>query len=156
MARLSRASIPLAASYYGCLVEHEFGTDDNETAETKPIHAYIQSADVEIEQGNELVFVWRILPDVNFTGSQIDKPYVKVALRPRRNAGALFRPADEPKVQSKDDYREERMYTVQAFDGQVYTRLRARQMALRIESDEIGVAWELGSFRADVVADGGR
>lgn len=147
---------PIAASYHNCLIEHEFGTDDNETAQTKPIHAYIQSADVEIEQGNELVFVWRILPDVNFTGSQIDKPYVKVSLRPRRNAGAAFRPTEEPKVQSKDDYRDVRQYTVQQFDGQVYTRLRARQMALRIESNEIGVAWELGSFRADVVADGTR
>jgi len=147
---------PLAATYDNTLVDHEFGTDDNETDETKPIHAYIQSADVEIGEGNDLLFVWRILPDVNFTGSESDKPSVTVTLRPRRNAGAAFRQADSPTVQSKDDYRKQPMYIVQQFNGQIYTRLRARQMALRVESNEIGIAWELGSFRADVVADGTR
>jgi hypothetical protein len=45
---------------------------------------------------------------------------------------------------------------VQEFDGQVYTRLRGRQMAFRVESTELGVTWQLGDVRIDVKPDGGR
>jgi hypothetical protein len=77
-------------------------------------------------------------------------------IKPRRNAGAPYSAADNPTVQSQDDYRLTRSYDIQEFDGQVYTRLRGRQMALRIESDQLGVAWQLGSIRADIRADGRR
>ena len=59
-------------------------------------------------------------------------------------------------MQSQDNYTNVRSYNIQEFDGQVYTRLRGRQMALRIESNALGVAWQLGSVRADIKADGRR
>jgi hypothetical protein len=45
---------------------------------------------------------------------------------------------------------------VQEFDGQVYTRLRGRQMAFRITSTGLGVAWQLGTPRIDIRNDGRR
>lgn len=147
---------PMAASYENRILYHEVGTDDVSGLSPAPIYAYIQSADFDIGDGDHFAFVWRILPDINFNGSYADKPMVKMEIRPRRNAGAPYSPADNPTVQSQDDYRLVRSYNIQQFDGQVYTRLRGRQMALRIESDQLGVAWQLGSIRADIRPDGRR
>ena len=132
------------------------GTDDVSGLSPLPIYAHIQSADFDIGDGDRFAFVWRILPDINFTGSYVDKPSVTMTLKPRRNAGAPYSPADIPVVQSQDNYTNVRQYTIQQFNGQVYTRLRGRQMALRVESTDVGVAWQLGSIRADIKNDGGR
>jgi hypothetical protein len=147
---------PMAASYDNRILYHEVGTDDVSGLSPVPIYAYIQSADFDIGDGDHFAFVWRILPDINFNGSSVDKPTVKMEIRPRRNAGAPYSPADNPTVQSQDNYTNVRSYNIQQFDGQVYTRLRGRQMALRIESDALGVAWQLGSIRADIRPDGRR
>jgi hypothetical protein len=147
---------PMAASYDNRILYHEVGTDDVSGEAPVAIYAYIQSADFDIGDGDHFAFVWRILPDINFNGSYVDKPTVKMEIKPRRNAGAPYSPADNPTVQSQDNYTAVRSYNIQQFDGQVYTRLRGRQMALRIESDQLGVAWQLGSIRADIRADGRR
>jgi len=147
---------PMATSYDNRIIYHELGNDNLEGLSPEPIYAYIQSADFDIGDGDKFAFVWRILPDINFTGSSVDKPSVTMTLRPKRNAGAPYGAADIPTVQSEDDFRGGRTYTVQQFNGQVYTRLRGRQMALRVESDDLGVAWQLGSIRADLIEDGSR
>lgn len=147
---------PIAADYQGQLIYHEIGTDDLATASPQPIQAYIQSADFDIGDGDKFAFVWRILPDINFTNSRINNPSVTMTLKPRRNAGAPYGAADHPEVTSADDYRNVRAYNIQEFNGQVNTRLRGRQMALRVESNDLGVAWQLGSIRIDIKPDGGR
>jgi len=147
---------PLATDYNNRIIYHELGTDDNSGLSAAPIYSYIQSADFDIGDGDRFAFVWRILPDINFTGSFADKPSVTMTLKPRRNAGAPYSPADVPVVQSEDNYTNVRQYTIQQFNGQVYTRLRGRQMALRVESTDLGVAWQLGSIRADIKPDGSR
>lgn len=147
---------PIATNYENRVLYHEIGTDDLSGLSPLPIYSYIQSADFDIGDGNKFAFVWRILPDVNFTGSYIDKPSITMTLKPRRNAGAPYGPADIPTVQSQDNYTNVRQYTIQQFNGQVYTRLRGRQMALRVESNDVGVAWQLGSIRADIKEDGFR
>jgi hypothetical protein len=45
---------------------------------------------------------------------------------------------------------------VEQFTDQVHVRLRGRSFALRVESDELGVAWRLGSPRVDIRQDGRR
>jgi hypothetical protein len=147
---------PQAANYNNHILFHEAEVDDVEGLTPVPINAYVQSADFDIGDGDRFAFVWRILPDINFTGSNVDKPTVQMEIRPRRNAGAPYSPADNPTVQSQDNYTNVRSYNIQEFDGQVYTRLRGRQMALRIESNALGVAWQLGSVRADIKPDGRR
>ena len=53
-------------------------------------------------------------------------------------------------------YQQFTTYNVQQFTEIVYTRIRGRQMALRIESNDLGVAWQLGVPRMDVRPDGRR
>ena len=147
---------PVAADYNGRLLYHENGTDDQATSATLPIEAYVQSSDFDIGDGHNFGFVWRILPDVNFSGSTVNEPLVTMTVKPRQNSGSPYGAADNPQVRSAQNYTTVPQYTVQEFSGQVYTRIRGRQMSFRIESNTIGVAWQLGSPRIDIRPDGRR
>jgi hypothetical protein len=147
---------PIAADYNNRLVYHENGCNDAATTSPQPIYSYIQSSDFDIGDGHNFGFVWRILPDVNFNGSTGNEPKVTMTVRPRQNSGTPYGQADSPQVQSAQNYTVAPEYTIQQFTGQVYTRLRARQMAFRIESTEKDVAWQLGSPRIDIRPDGRR
>ena len=152
---------PLAADYNSRMLYHESSVDDNSGLTTEPIVAYVQSSDFDIEDGQSFGFVWRMLPDVNFNGSNVNNPYVSITIVPRLNSGAPYGTADAPTVTSADNYAppyppNSSVYVVQQFTGQVYTRLRGRQMSFRIGSDSLGVAWQLGNPRYDVRPDGRR
>jgi hypothetical protein len=147
---------PIAADYNGRLLFHENGCDDQSTSATLPIDAYVQSSDFDIGDGHNFGFVWRILPDVNFNGSTTNQPLVTMTVKPRQNSGTPYGAADNPQVQSAQNYTTIPAFTIQEFDGQVYTRLRGRQMSFRIESNTVGVAWQLGSPRIDIRPDGRR
>ena len=147
---------PIAADYNGRLLYHENGNDDLSTSATLPITAYVQSSDFDIGDGHNFGFVWRILPDVNFNGSSTNQPSVTMTIKPRQNSGTPYGLSDNPEVISSQNYTRTPGYTIQEFTGQVYTRLRGRQMSFRIESTGVGVAWQLGSPRIDIRPDGRR
>jgi len=147
---------PMAADYNNRILFHESAVDDVAGEQPVPIVSYVQSSDFDIGDGHNFGFVWRILPDVNFNGSNTNNPYVTMQVKPRRNSGTPYGAADSPEVISADNFTNEPVYTVQEFTGQVYTRLRGRQMAFRITSDSLGVAWQLGSPRIDIRNDGRR
>jgi hypothetical protein len=148
---------PMAAYPLGNKVLfHEANVDDVSGLTPVPIEAYVQSSDFDIGDGHNFGFVWRILPDITFNGSNVINPYVTMTLRPRQNAGTPYGTADNPRVASTQNYTSRSTYDIQEFDGQVYTRLRARQMSFRLESTTLGVAWQLGSPRIDIRNDGRR
>lgn len=147
---------PAAAGYNGQLIYHEDGVDDGTTNPPSPIESYIQSADMDIGDGHNYGFVWRMLPDVTFDGSYVNNPSVTFTLRPRQNPGANYSVANSPTVASTQNYSGQRNYTVQQFTQIVYTRVRGRQMAFRISSEGLGVQWQLGVPRIDVRPDGRR
>jgi len=148
---------PMAAYPVGNrILFHEANVDDVSGLTPVPIEAYIQSSDFDIGDGHNFGFVWRILPDITFNGSNVNQPSVTMTLRPRQNSGTPYGTADTPQVQSAQNYTSRNTYEVQEFDGQVYTRLRARQMSFRIASTGLGVAWQLGSPRIDIRPDGRR
>ena len=140
----------------GTIVYHEVGNDDASTASTLPISAYVQSSDFDIGDGHNFGYVWRMLPDVNFNGSNVNQPSVTMTLKPRYNSGSAYETADYPVVTSSDNFAAYPQYTIQQFTGQVYTRIRGRQMAFRISSDGLGVSWQLGTPRIDIKNDGRR
>jgi len=148
---------PIAADYNRRLLYHESGVNDNSTATTLPIDAFVQSSDFDIGDGHNFGFVWRILPDINFNGSNVNAPSVTMTVLPRVNSGTAYGTADNPVVQSSNVYSStQNFYNIQEFTGQVYTRLRGRQLAFRIESNTVGVAWQLGAPRIDIRPDGRR
>jgi len=147
---------PMAADYNSRMLFHESAVDDVSGIEPVPINAYVQSSDFDIGDGHNFGFVWRILPDINFTGSNVNQPSVTMTVKPRQNSGAPYGTANSPRVLSSDNYSSVSVYNIQEFTGQVYTRLRGRQLAFRIESNTLGVAWQLGSPRIDIRNDGRR
>jgi hypothetical protein len=147
---------PMAANYDNRVLYHENGVDDVSGLTPVPIEAYVQSSDFDIGDGHNFGFVWRILPDLTFNGSQVETPYVTMVVKPRVNSGTPYGTPNNPIVASTQNYSSQHVYNVQQFDGQVYTRVRGRQMAYRIESDTLGVAWQMGYPRIDIRPDGRR
>jgi hypothetical protein len=147
---------PMAAGYNGQLLYHETGNDDGTTTPPSPIVSYCQSSDFDIGDGHNFGLVSRIIPDVTFDGSDTATPTVTFGVRPRQNPGANYGTSNNPDVVSGDNYSNQRYYDVQQFTQYVYVRVRGRQMAFRIGSDELGVAWQLGSPRLDLRPDGRR
>ena len=147
---------PMAADYNNRILYHESAVDDVSGLTPVAINAYVQSSDFDIGDGHNFGFVWRILPDVNFNGSNVNQPYVTMTVKPRQNSGTPYGTADNPQVTSADNFGTRGTYNIQEFTGQVYTRLRGRQMSFRIESNSLGVAWQLGSPRIDIRNDGRR
>ena len=147
---------PMGAGYNGQLLYHENGNDDGSTTPASPIEAYCQSSDFDIGAGHNFGFVWRIIPDITFDGSNVNAPSVVFTVRPRQNPGANYGSTDLPSVASTQNYTGQQTYTVQTFTEYAYVRVRGRQMAFKISSDGLGVAWQLGSPRLDVRPDGRR
>jgi hypothetical protein len=140
----------------GQLIYHETGVNDGTTNPPSPISSYIQSADVNIGDGHNYGFAWRMIPDITFDGSTVNNPAVTMTLRPRQNPGSNYSAAASPEVVSTQNYQSQRNYTVQQFTEIVYVRVRGRQMAFRISSNGLGVQWQLGVPSLDVRPDGRR
>jgi hypothetical protein len=151
---------PMGATYQQTIVNHEDGNDDVEVSGTTlPINSYIQSSDFDIGDGHNFGFVWRIIPDLTFDGSDNPapaKPSAVFTVRPRQAPGAPYGTSNTPTVQSTQSYAAQRNYEVQEFTQIVYTRLRGRQMAFKISSDTLGTQWQLGVPRIDIRSDGRR
>lgn len=144
---------PRAVSADGYLYDHENGFDDGSTTPASPINAYIQSSAIEIEDGDSYMFVNRVIPDLTFRNSTTNngvQPVVKFIIRPQDFPGAPIYTGDERDVQRSSAAT----LTVNQFTNQVFTRLRARSVALRVESDVTGAAWRLGTPRFDMRKDG--
>jgi hypothetical protein len=150
---------PMAAGLDNRLYFHELGVDDGSTNPPSPITSYVQSSDFDIEDGHNYGFVWRMLPDITFDGSTTPSPLfpqVTMTMRPRQNPGAPYNTAPSPTVQSTQSYAAQRTYNVQEFTQIIYTRVRGRQLAIKIESNTLGTQWQLGVPRLDVRPDGRR
>ena len=141
---------PFAADYNGRLLYHEASVDDEAGNTPQPIVSYIQTSDFDIGDGHNFGFVWRILPDLTFSGSTAANPQVTLTVKPRVNSGTPYGTTNSPTVTRTASF------PVEEYTGQVYTRIRGRQMAFRIDSAALGVQWQLGSPRIDIRPDGRR
>jgi len=139
------------------LVYHEYGVDDGTVNPPNPIVAQVTSSDFDIGDGHNFGFVWRLIPDLSFDGSNVNQPIVMFTVLPRANSGAPYGNSNNPDVVSAQTYSPiVRTYAIQQFTQQVYVRIRGRQMAFKVSSDEIGVQWQLGVPRIDIRPDGRR
>jgi hypothetical protein len=149
-------SYPLAATYNSNIVNHEFGVDDNEAGTPAPIYAMISTTEFDIDDGNRFGFVRRILPDLTFVGSTAANPQVTLTLTPMQNSGSGF---NNPKSVGGDSnalITRSATVPIEAFTGQVFIRVRGRQMILTMESNQLGCTWQSGAHRLDIRLDGGR
>jgi hypothetical protein len=129
----------------GNLYQHEVGVDDDGA----PMVSFIESNDFDLGEGDQFMLTRRIIPDINYNQSTAATPTVSLSIRPRNFPGSQYQgdPSDTQNViETSTD-----IYT-----NQIFIRARARQMALKIASNTLGVQWQLGSPRLDVRPDGRR
>jgi hypothetical protein len=128
------------------IYNHEQGVDDD----ILPMDSYIQSSDFDLIDGDQFILIKRIIPDVQFDGSNLvtnPAPSVLFTMKPRNFPGSDFgtSPAKNVITTNVDNYT-----------NQVFMRARAREMGFKISSSAIGVQWQLGSPRLDGRPDGKR
>ena len=135
-----------------CILNHEIGYDDSSLSTAAAIPAYIESSDFDIGDGLNFAYVWRILPDLTFSGSTVSSPQCQLTVKVRQNSGAAYTPhSSDTKTVTR-----EATYPVEQYTGQVYTRVRGRQMGFRMASVDLGVFWQMGMMRIDIRQDGRR
>ena len=151
---------PVATTYNpntqtGKLINHESGLNDNTEGTDNALNAYISSSEFDIGDGHNFGFVWRILPDLTFANSSNSpsgvSPRVNMTLRALYNSGSGQVDSATGLVAKGSTY-----VITEEFTGQIYTRVRGRQMIFEIESDQVNTAWQLGAPRIDIKPDGRR
>jgi hypothetical protein len=148
--------VPIAATYSYNLVNQETGVDNNETATTLPIEAYISSSEFDIDDGDRFGFIYRMLPDITFDGSTASNPSVIMTLLPMQNSGSGYN--DPTSIAGSDNATVTRtaQVPIEKYTGQIYIRVRGRQMIMKVSSTALGVQWQLGYPRIDIRQDGRR
>jgi hypothetical protein len=140
---------PVAASIDGYLYYHEFGINDGSQNPPVGIASYIESNPVDLGEGDQFMFVSRIVPDMTFRNSQ-GTPSATLTLRAKDFPGsAFFGTASQSATRSVS-------LPVEQYTGELFVRIRGRSMAFRIESDQLDTVWRLGAPRIEVRADGRR
>ena len=143
---------PIGATVNNRLVYQESGVDDNETGTPAAIDAYISSSEFDIGDGHNFAFVWRILPDLTFSGSTDGtSPEATMTLYPMYNSGSG---TNNPRANTA--YSINLQENPETFTGEVYTRVRGRQLIIKMESNKVGTTWQLGAPRLDIRPDGRR
>jgi hypothetical protein len=166
------SNLPVAADYNNRLLYHEKGCDDGSVNPPAAIESYITSSEFDIDDGHNFGFVTRVLPDVTFAGSTaaVGDQSLTMALLPLQNSGSGYTRGvsnvapsanmsvalnSERTVQRDANNGVERFSgTITPYQGNLYIRVRGRQMAIRAKSNALGVQWQLGKFRIDTRLDG--
>lgn len=129
------------------LYNHEIGYDDDGSS----MDSYIESAVIDIGDGDRFAYISRVIPDITFDGSaSTSSPQATFTVKSRNFPGASF-----DSTASGDAVRTASA-PVELYTNQLNLRSRGRSFALRIESDVLGAKWKLGSPRIDVRQDGRR
>ena len=129
---------------------HEVGWDDVSTGTPQPIDCFIESSDFDIGDGHNFGFVSRIIPDIKFLGSTVTNPSLTISVYPRNYPGSAYGTPDVEQVNATA------VLPYELYTEQLFTRVRGRQMAVRVGSTGLGVAWQMGALRLDIRQDGRR
>ena len=143
------SNLPVAASTDGYLYFHEDGLDDGSTNPPSPINSYIESSVIDIGDGDQFMFVSKVIPDLTFRNSTAT-PQATFTVSARDYPGTAFDQTDSgPTVRSAT-------VPVEQYTEQLFFRLRGRSIALKVSSSTLGTEWRLGTPRADMRTDGRR
>lgn len=153
---------PVAAKD-GYVYLHEYGVNDGQPAGAPPlpISAYIQSADIDIEDGDKYMLMRRIIPDVNFNNSETVNPVTSATIVPQvtmtvgvRNFPGAASTTTNAEGESTAEDVITSTATIDQYTNQVFIRARGRQMSFKISSNGVGTQWQLGMPRVDARPDG--
>ena len=122
-------------------VNYVYVHESGDNADGVAMSSFIESADFDLGDGEQFMFVDRLIPDIDITSTDADAS-VNYVLKTRNY------PGDSLSTNSTNE--------VKSSTQQSFIRSRSRQAALRIESSSTDIAWTLGDLRLGVRPDGGR
>ena len=143
-------SDPIAAGSDHYLYFQEIGFDDGSTSPASAISSYIESSQMSLGEGEQFVFMRRLIPDLTFRNSSNPTPTATMTLKVRNFPGSNYSNSNSNTVAKTASV------PVEQFTDQVFVRLRGRSFAFRIDTDDTGIGWRLGSPRVEVRPDGRR
>lgn len=143
-------NFPIAASTDHALYYHERGFDDGSTSPATAITSFIESSQMSLGEGDNFVFLRRLIPDLTFRDSTAATPSATMTLEARNYPGGAYLQTNSKTVTKTASV------PVEQWTNQVNVRLRGRSFAFKIETTDAGVGWRLGSPRVDVQPDGMR
>ena len=129
------------------------------TTKLLPRRLYLRmcpSAQFDLEGWASVCLYLACTAGYTFDGSEIGSPSATMTLLPLQNSGSGYNSPASVGGSNSAGITRTATVPVEQFTGQVYTRVRGRQLAIKVESSEIGVAWQLGSPRLDMRSDGRR
>ena len=144
---------PIAASDDQFLYSHESGFNDGSTDPVSPINSHIQSSQFDIGEGDNFVFLNKIIPDVTFRNSDSTSPNVTFTLETRNAPGGNYLQTTN---QSVSQTTASSQTVIEEFTEEKNIRLRGRSFALKVASSIVDMTWRLGSPRVDIKPDGRR
>jgi hypothetical protein len=128
------------------MYNHEVGYDDDGSAMT----SFIESAPIDIGDGDKYVFLTEVIPDITFNGSTSLNPDVDFTVKAKNFSGGNFLQTQSGTTQRTATS------PVEQFTEKLNYRLRGRSFALRIDSTSLGTKYKLGTPRASIREDGRR
>ena len=144
---------PQAASDDGFIYNHEFGND----ADGSALSASITSASVSLDEGDRFTLIRKIIPDMNFVGSDNNvAPSALMSIDTKNFPGSSATTTSTSPSGSALNTTAVNQSTIDEFTEQIHVRARGRQLTLKINSTTTGVAWQLGTPRAEIRPDGRR
>jgi hypothetical protein len=140
---------PTSASVDNYLYYQEFGTDDGSTEPPSPLNAYVESAPIDIGDGDKFSFVRRLIPDLSFFNAT-NSPTADFILKTQNYPGSNYQSGSDSAVVRTSKV------PVDQYTQVCDIRLRGRSVILRVESNKVGTRWSLGSPRIETQVDGKR
>ena len=122
----------IGAGSNGYLYNHEIGVNDDGSAMT----SFVESADIDIGDGQQIAFIQRMIPDVTITGTL--NTFVKTRKSPA------------------DSQTSKGAFPITSSTKRINPRAKGRQFAVRFESTAVDTDWRLGATRLDLQPDGER
>ena len=141
---------PLAAGTDGHLYFHEFGFDDNSGGAPAAIEAFIQSAPIDLGDGETFSYVRKLIPDITFRGSTNPSPTAEYTIDAFNYNGGLQVSSDTANIVKTSSV------PIEQYTEKVDLRVRGRAIAFKIESKQVGTTWRTGLNRLDIRPDGKR
>ena len=131
----------------GYIYNQETGFDDDGSA----MESFIESAPIDMGDGDKFSFIRHVIPDLTFTGSTaLSSPNATFTIKARNFPGSSFDDTDSGTTSRTSTS------PIEKFTEKLDVRVRGRSFALRVESEALGCKWKLGSPRIDIRQDGRR
>jgi len=141
---------PIAAGTDGKLYSHEFGIDDQSGATPAALESFIQSAPIDLGDGEVFSYVRKLIPDITFRTSTNPAPQADFTIDAFNYNGGLQVSTDTANIVKSSSV------PVEQYTEKVDLRVRGRAVALKISSDQVGTTWRTGLNRLDIRPDGKR